>query len=302
MWTVTLLDDPLSIPQGAKSNSGFVEKTGLTLCQTRVALSTCLLSDLVGNYYETIRDAGSVALVALADYIARTLASRTLSLDDGGEFKPIAVRLEPLDCTTRHNLSSQQQLRGLQSNPITHRKSTNVTPYVLERSDIAILLETQSDTRKKYKLHAYLRVFVYTTSIMDDSIQSTVHDNFIRASVATCMNKFLDFSICGQSMTNAMTHVAIVLLQDKMRSILHDTMNAVAFVANGAVLPRKSGASTAPMACPPALPFAAPEQSNMNQTIHVDIGLFAPFIVNHQRMPTLSTKRFQSMASLFHVV
>jgi len=85
-------------------------------------------------------------------------------------------------------------------------------------------------------------------------------------------------------------HVACVVLQQKLRSRLSslsaapgrhgtdggDTGNgggAIAFVADGSVLPRKSGASAAPMASPPAVPFRAPAGSGMTvATLRVCVG------------------------------
>ena len=75
-----------------------------------------------------------------------------------------------------------------------------------------------------------------------------------------------------------MRHVATAVLQDKLRAVL-PSRDAVAFVANGAILPRKSGASAAPMASPPAIPFRAPTDSPMNQSLTVDLGLLYPYIV-----------------------
>ena len=55
-------------------------------------------------------------------------------------------------------------------------------------------------------------------------------------------------------------------------------MKAVAFIADGSILPRKSGTSDAPMASPPAVPFKAPAESSMSQEISVEVGLLAKYL------------------------
>jgi hypothetical protein len=52
----------------------------------------------------------------------------------------------------------------------------------------------------------------------------------------------------------------------------------VAFVADGAILPRKSGASTLPMASPPAIPFEAPKDSPTRQVLTINMGLLTKYI------------------------
>jgi predicted ABC-class ATPase len=69
---------------------------------------------------------------------------------------------------------------------------------------------------------------------------------------------------------NLMHHVAVAVLQDRLRRKLEQEIGAVAFIANGAILPRKSGASMAPMTSPPAIPFRAPTDSHMCRTIVID--------------------------------
>ncbi|KAL3816672.1 hypothetical protein ACHAXA_003862 [Cyclostephanos tholiformis] len=51
--------------------------------------------------------------------------------------------------------------------------------------------------------------------------------------------------------------------------------DAVAFVADGSILPRKSGRSCAPMSCPPCLPFVSPVGSeSLTRVVTVDVGRF----------------------------
>jgi len=79
-----------------------------------------------------------------------------------------------------------------------------------------------------------------------------------------------------------MEEVACVTLQHKLRSQVTE-MKAVAFIADGSILPRKSGTSDAPMACPPAIPFKAPVDSTMSQELTIDMGILAKYLPSHLR-------------------
>jgi hypothetical protein len=74
-----------------------------------------------------------------------------------------------------------------------------------------------------------------------------------------------------------LNHVASIALQQRLRSQL-SSLKAVAFVADGSILPRKSGTSDAPMASPPAVPFKAPPNSIMSQEITIEMGLLAQYL------------------------
>jgi hypothetical protein len=65
-------------------------------------------------------------------------------------------------------------------------------------------------------------------------------------------------------------HLACIEIQNALRSKL-PSLGAVAFIANGSILPRKSGSSDVPMMSPPAVPFLAPSNSPMTQSISVEI-------------------------------
>ena len=55
----------------------------------------------------------------------------------------------------------------------------------------------------------------------------------------------------------------------------HHHLNAVAFIANGSLLPRKSGRSVQPMQSPPAVPFNSPRESEQLTTVvEVYVGEF----------------------------
>jgi len=72
-------------------------------------------------------------------------------------------------------------------------------------------------------------------------------------------------------------HVACVVLQQRLRSHL-TSIDAIAFISDGSILPRKSGASATPMASPPAVPFKAPAGSRMSKSICIDIGSLIEYV------------------------
>jgi hypothetical protein len=80
--------------------------------------------------------------------------------------------------------------------------------------------------------------------------------------------------------SQVLQHVACAVVQNRIRTHLA-SINAVAFVANGSILPRKSGASSSPMASPPAIPFEAPDDSPTRQEIIVEMGLLCPFLAGN---------------------
>ena len=73
-----------------------------------------------------------------------------------------------------------------------------------------------------------------------------------------------------------MTHIACYVFQHRLRQSLAKH-KLVAFIANGAILPHKSGVSHAPMASPPAVPFEAPKDSDLKRTIVIDMGTCQPY-------------------------
>jgi hypothetical protein len=281
MWTATLLDDPLDIQfkqseNGRNPGGGSVDDDNIasyTCQQPRVAHATCLLSDLLGEEtnQRTVLCGGRVARVALADYVARTISATQHHC----EHPNIGLfRFEPLDgAAMNRRLLSHWNQNGHSKQ---HRSATMTTPFVLERTDVAVLSAASSSnsTEGVYELHLYLRVFLYTSKNTNERND----DTSIKLAVTQFLKKLLDFSTTSQSMKSVMTHIAVAVLQEELRSMLHRKGTAVAFVANGAILPRKSGASTAPMASPPAIPFAAPDGSFMNQRVEVDVGPLSQYL------------------------
>jgi len=180
--------------------------------------------------------------------------------------------------------------------------SANVNPFMLERTDV---VACQPDGM----LHVFLRVFVYTKTPTLETNNAGNNNSSLVAGVdlddatlvqvmqedcKSCLQKLLNWQTSVAHQSDVMQHVATAILQEKLRAILHEN-DAVAFVANGAILPRKSGASTAPMASPPAIPFVAPTDSPMRQSLTVNMGLLTKFIVGS--LPMQSDNEWSACSS-----
>ncbi|OEU16650.1 hypothetical protein FRACYDRAFT_169632 [Fragilariopsis cylindrus CCMP1102] len=72
-------------------------------------------------------------------------------------------------------------------------------------------------------------------------------------------------------------HIACVVLQQRLRLQL-SSIEAIAFISNGAILPRKSGTSALPMASPPAVPFMAPPNSRMSTSMSIEMGSLIDYL------------------------
>lgn len=76
--------------------------------------------------------------------------------------------------------------------------------------------------------------------------------------------------------SDLMAHIACCVFQHRLRDYLTEN-KMVAFIADGAILPRKSGASQRPMLSPPAVPFKAPNDSDLRHTVKLDMGMLKSF-------------------------
>jgi Predicted ATPase of the ABC class len=264
-----------------------------------------------------LEEGGHVASVALADYIARQLSrddvqyqclNTTLQQQEKGHSYRYESSLEPLDrltssiCSSRLALRRRRQERrpahnngnktnGSNTNANGKYSSQPPPPYVLERTDIWCC-------DKEAKLHVDLRLIIHRKTLDDTSStdgvvmqenrnederlvtttmspEETLTTTTSTAVVASMLENFAKESLQQQSLVH---HIATVVLQERLRAEL-DELHAVSFVSNNAILPRKSGASQAPMSSPPAIPFMAPTESDMHHTAHVEMGRLAPFFV-----------------------
>lgn len=123
-----------------------------------------------------------------------------------------------------------------------------VVPYVLERSDI-------------WCSQKEIIIMVRVKETSDESAMQVVRDVLDDWAAAT---------------SDRLVHIACCVLQHRIRRYLK-AEKLVAFVANGSILPRKSGVSHAPMASPPAVPFLAPKDTDLTRTIVIEMGDWKPY-------------------------
>ena len=253
-FPITFIEDPLDL-SGRKDPQGSLQFTSIVHAQIPL---TEILSPTQEEqpYWTAFQEGGRIARVALADFYARALASLAKDHSIKHQDGHVILLLEPLDWISSSTSRSRRR-----------KRAGTTTPFVLERTDIFC----DSDS-----LHVYLRLFVYAEgqeSVMVDN-NSNIHHDQLEAVVRDQLARmFLDKT----RLVEAMNYVATTVLQGRLRAQLKQR-DLVAFIANGSILPRKSGASHAPMTSPPALPFAAPQDSPMKQTIDVDMGSLKPYL------------------------
>jgi hypothetical protein len=176
------------------------------------------------------------------------------------------VTVEPLDkflaCRTRRG--KQKQANG-----------NSYAPFMLERSDV-------------WSHETHLNVIVRVTVVQNDCKGQQFMDvdekktsdttSALDQLVLNAATEFLSSCIINADCSSQiMQHVACAVVQNRLREELKRAGH-VAFVADGAILPRKSGASTLPMASPPAIPFEAPKDSPTRQVLTINMGLLTKYI------------------------
>lgn len=140
-------------------------------------------------------------------------------------------------------------------------------PYVVERSDFYCCNES-----------LYITVRVVLTMPSAETITPGRQHLLVRDSSEAILRNI--FVVGDPSFRKSLLeHIASVVLQQKLRSNLITSLDAIAFVADGSILPRKSGTSDAPMASPPAVPFKAPSGSRMTiKRIEIHMGSLAEHV------------------------
>lgn len=257
MWTIELLEDPIKLVAGASLRHTFDEASLGALIQSTIVFARVPLQSILvpaptsdEKHWKAFQEGGRAAKVALADFYARNWSSSVLQEKrDGWVFA-----LEPLDWITA---STQQRRR--------RKRNGTIVPYILERTDFYCQDEN---------FHVYLRLLTYNNL---STAATTNEESFKDSQLAVLQTLLTRFFLDQSLLNNLMNHVATSVLQERLRNNLRES-NLVAFVANGSILPRQSGASTAPMASPPAVPFEAPADSCMCRRMLVDMGLLRQFL------------------------
>ena len=165
-------------------------------------------------------------------------------------------------------------------------RSMALTPFMLERSDIWC---------DDNNLHLSLRVIVYRTiqsdtieisseqinvDVVDDDDEKKIdtpnNDDCSSSNFSSLLTKFVENFFSDHVMKGMrdkiLPHVSSAVFQERLREQLHSSLDSVAFVADGSILPRKSGENSLPMSSPPAAPFLAPEDSPMSKEVTISMG------------------------------
>jgi len=255
MWSVECFQDPVS-------DVAFSLSKGASSVHSAVVLGRVPIVEILtdSSQQTAFQQGGRVARVSLADYVARRIAksSASTTLDSH------KVTVELLD---KYLASRSRRGKKKPSNGNTY------APFVIERSDVWC---NETD------LHVVVRVIVSQQNdpsgdeyMVDE--KKTEASNAMEHLVKTAATDFLSININNDCCTDIMKHVACAVIQNKLRQELRANKH-VAFVADGSILPRKSGASTMPMASPPAIPFAAPVGSPTRQSLTVDMGSLRDYL------------------------
>eukprot|EP00980_Cylindrotheca_fusiformis_P009876 scaffold2186_cov113-Cylindrotheca_fusiformis.AAC.4 len=196
------------------------------------------------------------ARTSLADFVARHFIEQrekaTLEID--GQ----KISLEPLD---RAFLRTKRRRKNL---------SAPYHPYVLERSDFWC---------SESELNISVRMVVENMAANGDVNlieEKKTEESVLESTCGMILKKIINVGEPEFS-EKIMKHVACTVLQHKIRLHLASSKN-VAFIADGSILPRKSGTSDAPMASPPAIPFKAPAESPMSQSISIEMDSLVKFL------------------------
>jgi Predicted ATPase of the ABC class len=249
---------------------------------------------------------------ALADYVARamTVPSNRAQHDDEdmdecSSEQAFSFRIETLDRQqqSRSDGSSYHRGggRGDDRSRLRRRRRGNhggamLPPFILDRTDVYCCSgENYGSNEEGLCLNVHLRVLASRTSpegspkgFNDDD--DAAFQNALTKAVQSYMAHLVQRH---RHSPELLRHLATAVFQERLRRQLEhgdgDGEGAVAFVANGSVLPRKNGNSSLPMASPPAVPFRAPANSPMTTTLQVSMGKLARYLQLPQTTSTDST-------------
>jgi hypothetical protein len=271
MWNISFHHDPLSYSEldekDVWSGLGAIDSI---LLHSSISIDK-LLNERGASEDDLVafRLGGKLSKTTLSHLISRTVENFNVykEVNEGGICQ---TTIEPL-----HMMRISMELkRGSRHKRIASKRKISskrklselLPPYILERTDIYC----DDD-----ELHLTLAVIIDTTSA-NEKLSSVTISKYVQGSVHNILSKLLHQV---PTMEDIMANVANTVLQEKIREEL-PSMNAIAFLANGSIIPRKSGASYLPMASPPAIPLIAPENSHMTREISIDVGCFFKYIKN----------------------
>ena len=283
MWAIKYSPDPLC--PSHRGEDGI--RSTIATCSADIS---AFLSAASSHSFDAFLEGGRIAKVALADRVARSVAdviappssSKTLSeakCTNVVTIEPLYKMMSSVDPHRRLSAAARHHLKRSMTRKIgsggggssSNTSKNTFPPYMFERTDVCC---GEDDT-----LFVSLRVITETEHKenagddvdMDDATSSSV-DTFKKDLLTEVLGQVTDHATNG-----ILCHVATAVFQERLRGQLSTALEAVAFVADGSILPRRSGASSMPMASPPALPFKAPE-SRMRKQVAVGMGKLCEYL------------------------
>ena len=255
------------------------------------------------------------ARVALADYTIRSLTKLLSSSSNDGKIgSNDLITLSTMEQAKHHhkqhhsepsssstNVSQRmQQARQRKRNLLSlMRGKKEEVPFVLERSDCYVVDNNNNNNKgddDSVELQFFLHVGCNSSNNTMQTPSSSSSSNIatVQDLLSNALQKVLPVLMTQLSSQECFSHIASVVLQRQLRSMLQPPprrddnqmindeeqtnksyLNAVAFIADGSILPRKSGRSTLPMSSPPAVPFTSPEGSEqLTKVVDVYVGEF----------------------------
>ena len=284
MWAIKYSPDPLC--PSHRGEDGI--RSTIATCSADIS---AFLSAASSHSFDAFLEGGRIAKVALADRVARSVAdviappssSKTLSeakCTNVVTIEPLYKMMSSVDPHRRLSAAARHHLKRSMTRKIgsggggssSNTSKNTFPPYMFERTDVCC---GEDDT-----LCVSLRVITETEHKenagddvdMDDATSSSSVDTFKKDLLTEVLGQVTDHATNG-----VLCHVATAVFQERLRGQLSTALEAVAFVADGSILPRRSGASSMPMASPPALPFKAPE-SRMRKQVAVDMGKLCEYL------------------------
>lgn len=283
MWAIKYSPDPLC--PSHRGEDGI--RSTIATCSADIS---AFLSAASSHSFDAFLEGGRIAKVALADRVARSVAdviappssSKTLSeakCTNVVTIEPLYKMMSSVDPHRRLSAAARHHLKRSMTRKIgsggggssSNTSKNTFPPYMFERTDVCcgeddtICVSLRVITETEHKENAGDDVD------MDDATSSSV-DTFKKDLLTEVLGQVTDHATNG-----VLCHVATAVFQERLRGQLSTALEAVAFVADGSILPRRSGASSMPMASPPALPFKAPE-SRMRKQVAVDMGKLCEYL------------------------
>lgn len=286
MWRYTFSHDPLShtAVEGGKKDDGLSKDS---LFCNLIALDSILVNaniqliDFISRILKADIDAtcedaieafrqerGKDGGITLAYLISQAfLESTPATLDWNHSSGSSKIIIEPL-CRKRQRLYNHNPIKnGINLKRQQSSRSNKLLPYLFERSDIWCDQDS---------LHITFAVILEHDHVdRGKNCQTTPQV----VELEEILTNYLTNMCSNLSLSDLLAHVANSVLQTKIRQML-PSIDAVGFIANGSIMPRKSGVSLSPMTSPPAIPFVAPEGSSMSLDITVDIGKLCKYVRN----------------------